>query len=289
MSRPLRIEFAGALYHVTSRGNGRKPIFRNDQDRLSFLEVLHKVNQRYHWLCHAYCLMSDHYHLIIETPEGNLSRGVRQLNGVYTMYFNRRHRTVGHVFQGRYKAILVEKESYLLEVCRYVVLNPVRAGLVERPEGWSWSSYRGTAGLNKPHRSLTVDWILGQMGKEKRGAVKRYRAYVREGTRAEPIWKKVKGQSILGEEDFIGRFIGHVRGYEEIKEIPRGQRYLGRPGLEDLFSGKVVRDRKKRNERVGKAVGEWGYSQREVADYLRLHYSTLSRIMKEREKSTNKT
>jgi len=289
MSRPLRIEFAGALYHVTSRGNGRKPIFRNDQDRLSFLEVLHKVNQRYHWLCHAYCLMSDHYHLIIETPEGNLSRGMRQLNGVYTMYFNRRHRTVGHVYQGRYKAILVEKESYLLEVCRYVVLNPVRAGLVERPEGWSWSSYRGTAGLNKPHRSLTVDWILGQMGKEKRGAVKRYRAYVREGTRAEPIWKKVKGQSILGEEDFIGRFIGHVRGYEEIKEIPRGQRYLGRPGLEDLFSGKVVRDRKKRNERVGKAVGEWGYSQREVADYLRLHYSTLSRIMKEREKSTNKT
>jgi hypothetical protein len=233
--------------------------------------------------------MSDHYHLIIETPEGNLSRGMRQLNGVYTMYFNRRHRTVGHVYQGRYKAILVEKESYLLEVCRYVVLNPVRAGLVERPEGWSWSSYRGTAGLNKPHRSLTVDWILGQMGKEKRGAVKRYRAYVREGTRAEPIWKKVKGQSILGEEDFIGRFIGHVRGYEEIKEIPRGQRYLGRPGLEDLFSGKVVRDRKKRNERVGKAVGEWGYSQREVADYLRLHYSTLSRIMKEREKSTNKT
>jgi hypothetical protein len=233
--------------------------------------------------------MTNHYHLIIETPEGNLSRGMRQLNGVYTMYFNRRHRTVGHVFQGRYKAILVEKESYLLEVCRYVVLNPVRAGLVEKPEGWSWSSYRGTAGLNKPHRSLTIDWILGQMGKEKRGAVKRYRAYVREGTRADTIWKKVKGQSILGEEDFIDRFIGHVRGYEEIKEIPRGQRYLGRPRLEDLFSGKVVGDRKKRNERVGKAVGEWGYSQREVADYLRLHYSTLSRIMKGRDRSTNKT
>ncbi len=289
MSRPLRIEFAGALYHVTLRGNGRKPIFRNDQDRLSFLEVLHKVNQRCHWFCHAYCLMTNHYHLIIETPEGNLSRGMRQLNGVYTMYFNRRHRTVGHVFQGRYKAILVEKESYLLEVCRYVVLNPVRAGLVERPEGWSWSSYRGTAGLNKPHPSLTIDWILGQMGREKRGAVRRYRAYVREGRRTDTIWKKVRGQSILGKEDFIDRFIGHVRGYEEIKEIPRGQRYLGRPGLEDLFSGKVVRDRKMRNQRVVKAVGEWGYSQREVADYLRLHYSTLSRVMKEREESTNKT
>ena len=128
MSRPLRIEFAGAVYHVTSRGNGRKPIFRDDVDRRSFLEVLHKVNQRHHWICHAYCLMTNHYHLVIETPEGNLSRGMRQLNGVYTMYFNRRHRTVGHVFQGRFKAILVERESYLLEVCRYVVLNPVRAG-----------------------------------------------------------------------------------------------------------------------------------------------------------------
>ena len=112
MSRPLRIEFAGAFYHVTSRGNGRKPIFRNDEDRFSFLEILHKTNRRYHWLCHAYCLMNNH--LIIETPEGNLSRGMRQLNGVYTMYFNRRHRTVGHIFQGRYKAILVEKQSYLL-------------------------------------------------------------------------------------------------------------------------------------------------------------------------------
>jgi hypothetical protein len=196
---------------------------------------------------------------------------------------------VGHVFQGRYKAILVEKESYLLEVCRSVVLNPLRAGLVKRPEGWSWSSYRGTAGLNKPHPSLTVDWILGQMGKEKRGAVKRYRAYVREGIGAGTIWQKVKGQSILGEGDFIDQFIGHVRGYEENKEIPLGQRYLGRPGLEDLFPEKIVGDRKKRNERVAKAVGEWGYNQREVADYLRLHYSTLSRIMNEREKSTSKT
>ena len=289
MSRPLRIEFAGALYHVTSRGNGRKPIFRNDQDRLSFLEVLYKVNRRYHWLCHAYCLMSNHYHLIIETPEGNLSRGMRQLNGVYTMYFNRRHRTVGHVFQGRYKAILVEKESYLLEVCRYVVLNPVRAGLVERPEGWDWSSYRGTAGFHKPHRSLTTDWILGQMGKRRREAFKRYRAYVREGIGGGTIWKKVKGQSILGEDDFIDQFISHVRGYEEVKEIPRGQRYLGRPGLEDMFSEMDVRDRKKRDARVAQAVAEWGYSQREVADYLRLHYSTLSRILKERERSTNKT
>src|SRR4030043_486524 len=191
MSRPLRIEFAGAFYHVTSRGNGRKAIFRNGQDRISFLDVLQKVNHRYHWFCHAYCLMNNHYHLIIETPEGNLSRGMRQLNGIYTMSFNRRHRTVGHVFQGRYKAILVEKESYLWEVCRYVVLNPVRANLVRKPEDWRWSSYRGTAGVNKPHSSLTIGWILGHRGKRKREAAKRYRSFVRDGMGEGTIWKKV--------------------------------------------------------------------------------------------------
>ncbi len=289
MSRPLRIEFAGAFYHVTSRGNGRKSIYRDGEDRSSFLQVLHKVNQRCHWLCHAYCLMDNHYHLIIETPEGNLSRGMRQLNGVYTMYFTRRHRSIGHIYQGRVKAILVEKESYLLEVCRYVTLNPVRAGLVKRPEDWGWSSYRGTGGLNKPHPSLTIDWILGQMGQSRREAVKRYRAYVREGMGADTLWKKVKGQSILGEKDFIDQFMDHLRRIEGIKEIPREQRYLGRPGLKDLFPEKVLKDRKMRNERVAKAVGEWGYSQREVADYLGMHYSTLSRIMEEREKSRSKT
>ena len=196
---------------------------------------------------------------------------------------------MGHVFQGRYKAILVEKGSYLLEVCRYVVLNPVRAGLVEGPGDWVWSSYRRTAGIDKPHPILTIDWILGQMGKRKREAVKRYRAFVRDGMGGGTIWRKVKGQSILGEGDFIDQFIDHVRRFEEIKEIPRGQRYLGRPALKDLFSEKGWRNRKMRNEGVVKAVGEWGYSQREVADYLSLHYSTLSRLMKQIEKSTNKT
>ncbi|MEJ2696952.1 MAG: transposase [Candidatus Sulfobium sp.] len=144
MARPLRIEYDGALYHVTSRGNERKRIFRDDEDRAAFLDTLLKVNERYNWMCHAYCLMNNHYHLIIETPDGNLSQGMRQLNGVYTQLFNRRHHRVGHLFQGRFKTILIEKEGYLLEVSRYVVLNPVRAKAVERPEHWKWSSYRGT-------------------------------------------------------------------------------------------------------------------------------------------------
>lgn len=141
--------------------------------------------------------MNNHYHLIIETPDGNLSEGMRQLNGVYTQNFNRRHRRAGHVFQGRYKSILIEKESYLLEVSRYVVLNPVRAKAVERPEDWKWSSYRGSAGLGQPHKSLTADWILGQFGSRMREAEKGYREYVIAGIKQRGIWKEVRGQSIL--------------------------------------------------------------------------------------------
>lgn len=132
MARPLRLEFPGAIYHVTSRGNARNAIFLDDEDRVLFLACLGAVVTRFGWWCHAYCLMDNHYHLLIETPEGDLSRGMRQLNGVYTQRFNRRHGRAGHVFQGRFKAIVVDRDSYLLELCRYVVLNPIRAGMVSQ-------------------------------------------------------------------------------------------------------------------------------------------------------------
>ncbi len=128
MARPIRLEFAGALYHVTSRGDRQEDIYDVDNDRQDFLSILEDVCSRHNWICHAYCLMSNHYHLLIETPDANLSKGMRQLNGVYTQTYNRAHHRVGHVFQGRYKAILVQKESYLLELSRYIVLNPRSCG-----------------------------------------------------------------------------------------------------------------------------------------------------------------
>lgn len=133
MARPLRAEYPGAIYHITSRGNARQPIFEDDEDRKAFQVLLESLVSRYNWLCHAYCLMDNHYHLLVETPDGNLSEGMRQLNGIYTQSFNGRHGRVGHVFQGRFKAILVGRENYLLELCRYVVLNPIRAGIVRSP------------------------------------------------------------------------------------------------------------------------------------------------------------
>jgi REP element-mobilizing transposase RayT len=280
MARPLRIEYAEAVYHVTSRGNARRPIFKDDKDRGMLLNILEEVNDRYHWLCHAYCLMSNHYHLVIETPDGNLSKGMRHLNGVYTMRFNRHHGGVGHVFQGRYKAILVQKESHLLEVCRYVVLNPVRAKVVEVPERWRWDSYRATAGIEKAHPCLTTDWVLGQFGLKKRAAEKRYRGFVTDGIGGHGIWENVKGQSILGERDFVDRLIDFVRGYEEVIEIPKSQRYVTRPSLGEIFKN-AEGGKQRRDVGIAEAVMRWGYSEREVANHLGLHYSTVSRLINE--------
>jgi putative transposase len=225
--------------------------------------------------------MNNHYHLVIETPDGNLSKGMRQLNGVYTMRYNRSHGSVGHIFQGRYKAILVQKESHLLEVCRYVVLNPVRAKVVKIPEQWGWSSYRAMAGIEKPHPCLTIEWVLGQFRSKKRTAEKRYRAFVMDGIGGHGIWGEVKGQSILGDGDFVNRLIGYVRGHEEVREIPKCQRYLNRPSLPEIFKH-TGEERRRRDTGIAEAVKKWGYSEREIANYLRLHYSTVSRLIKSR-------
>ena len=142
MARPLRIEFEGAFYHVMARGNALQDIFLRDADRQTFIDNLGRVAQRFDWRVWAWCLMGNHYHLLIETRQATLSKGMREVNGVYTQAFNRRHRRVGHVLQGRYKAILVDQDTYLLELARYVVLNPVRAGLVQSAGESTWSSHQ---------------------------------------------------------------------------------------------------------------------------------------------------
>ena len=289
MSRPLRIEYDGALYHVTSRGNEKKPISRDETDRNIFLDILSSVNKRYSWFCHAYCLMNNHYHIVIETPDGNLSKGMRQLNGVYTQAFNKRHRRVGHIFQGRYKAILIQKESHLLEVCRYVVLNPVRAKAAKNPEEWTWSSYRATAGLEKPHSCLTTDWVLSQFGSKTGLARRRYREFVKAGIGEEPIWSNLKGQILLGEDTFIEKFVNYLKGHEDIREIPKSQRYMSRPTLDCLFEENASKNKHIRDKKIEEAIQRCGYTQKEVADYLGMHYSTISRLIKNDAISKNKT
>lgn len=280
MARPLRIEYPGAVYHITSRGNEKKDIFRDNIDRESFLNILFKVNNRYNWTCYAYCLMDNHYHIVIETPDGNLSLGMRQLNGVYTQTFNRRHTRAGHLFQGRFKAILIQKDSHLLEVCRYVALNPVRARAVSKPNQWRWSSYQATAGMTQPHQCLTREWILLQFGSVLREAEQKYRDFVNEVMDRESIWKKVKAQSIFGGENFQEDLADYIKGHKNIVDIPRSQRYLNKPNLETIFTNDVLHDILKRDEKIAEAIQQYGYLQKEVADYLGMHFSSISRIMK---------
>ncbi len=279
MSRPIRIEYPGAIYHITSRGNDKKKIYRNNVDRRKFLELLHCVNVKFNWLCHAYCLMDNHYHLLIETLDGNLSKGMHHLNGVYTQFFNRKWRRTGHIFQGRYKSILVQRDSHLLEVCRYVVLNPVRAKMVKSADKWEWSSYCGTAGYEKPQKCLKPDWILGCFSKQKQKAMKNYIEFVADGIGNESVMEEVKAQCMLGTDDFITEFEDYLAGIGKTPEVIKNQRMLKRPSLEVIFSNVLKNNRLKRNRLIKTAVYDFCYSQREVADYLSLHYTTISRII----------
>jgi len=278
MARPLRIEFPGALYHVTSRGDRREPIFDDDHDRETFLDILASVAKRHHLLCHAYCLMDNHYHLLIETPGGNLSSGMRQLNGVYTQRYNRIHHTVGHLLQGRFKAIVVEKDSYLLGVSRYIVLNPVRAKVVSSPGEWKWSSFRATAGLERPREFLSIDWVLSQFHHNAREAQNLYREFVISGMEKESPWRELKGRIILGRDGFVDTIQALLGKKRIIKEIPRVERFAARPPLSEIVT--EIQGKRVRNCAIYTAHTHHGYTLKEIGDYLGIHYSTVSKIVK---------
>ena len=275
MARPLRIEYEGAVYHVTSCGDDRRGIFLEDADRVSFLEVLADVVKRFGWICHAYCLMTNHYHVLIETPNANLSRGMRHLNGVYTQRFNRAHGRVGHVMQGRFKSIVVEKESHLLELARYVVLNPVRSEIVRRVRDWKWSSYRATAGQEEPLAFLTIKWLLSQFGVNPVDAVASYRKFVREGRGVE-VWNELRGGALMGSDDFVQELSPYLHGMEHQREIPRSQRLIARPSLQSLIAD--VASKADRNQKIYEATRQYEYTLAQLAEHLGLHYSTISRI-----------
>ncbi len=278
MARPLRIEFPGALYHVTVRGNARQDIFLDDEDRQQFLGVLARVVSRFHLLLHAYCLMDNHFHLVVETPEGNLSKAMRQLNGVYTQAFNRRHQRVGHVLQGRFKSIVVDRDSYLLELCRYVVLNPVRAKQTRKADTYPWSSYRATVGLTPRPPYLTIDWLLSQFSLQRTAAQRKYQAFVAEGIGQGSPWEELRGQVLLGSERFVEWLAPGLRDKRLLREIPRRQRFAARPTLGQLFGARTRADRVRRNDAIRRAHLDHGYSLTEIGRAVGLHYATISRI-----------
>ena len=237
MARPLRIEFPGALYHVTSRGNEQRPIFRDDIDCTMFLTFLGQAVQRFDWSLTAWVLMTNHYHLVIQTPEANLSRGMHWLNGTYAGWFNHRHERSGHLFQGRFDSFLVERETYLRELLRYVVLNPVRAKMVARPEDHRWSSYRSTAGLEATNDWLDVPTALGLFDDDSIVAQSQYQEFVlAKIENSESLWDNVINGIYLGTESWAKRMRNIVEARPRSTDHPLRQRAVGRPKMATIVA-----------------------------------------------------
>lgn len=280
MSRPLRIEFPGALYHLTARGDRQEPIFDDDGDRRALLDVLASALDRFDACCFAYCLMGNHYHFVLQTRRANLSRCMRHVNGVYSQRYNRRHAKVGHLFQGRFNAVLVDSDAYLLEVCRYVDLNPVRAGMVTFPQDWRWSSYRAHAGLVAPPAWLATEalqrCVAPHAARRIRGRA--YAAFVARGHHVR-LWEDVLvGQIFLGDAAFAERMRARTIGTSQVvapsREVPRQQRRAPMLPMQEYLHGADGRD-----AGIAAAFLEGGHSQAAIAAAVGLSASRVSRVI----------
>jgi REP element-mobilizing transposase RayT len=284
MARPLRIEFPGAIYHVMSRGNQRGAIVRDDADRQRRLDWLRRTVETYGWRLHSFVLMTSHEHLFVETPEANLSAGMQYLNGSYTSYFNRRHRRVGHLFQGRFKGHLVELEGYFLEVSRYLHLNPVRAGLVERPEDWRWGSCAGYCRGGRALGWVTYARVLGEFGREAAEARRAYARFLRAGVVEPPPspFAAAVGGLVLGSQRFVERVKGRVGSRPADAALPQLAPLRRRPPLEQIAAVAAAHFGQdaatwtpgSRCDDLGRAVAAYlarrcfGYSGKQVAEAL---------------------
>jgi putative transposase len=278
MSRPLRIEWPNGLYHVTTRGDRREAIVEDDADRLAWVELLGQTCQRFNWRVHAWCLMDNHYHVLLETPDANLSLGMRHLNGVWSQMFNRRHGRVGHVFQGRFKAVMVERESYLLELARYVVLNPVRAHMVAAAGDYAFSSYRATLGLPDALGGVDQgwfesDWLLAQFAALRAEALCLYEDFVRAGVGLPSVWRQLESQVFLGSAGFLADMQARLAGTQRLRDVPlQQQRPLPKPLAE-------WQAQHPRNTAMALAFASGHYRMHEIAHFFGVSPATVSRAV----------
>ncbi len=281
MARAMRIEFPGALYHVTSRGDRREAIFADDEDRQCLLAIIEQAMDRFDAAVMAFCLMGNHYHFVLHTRQGNLSRVMRHVNAKYSQAFNRRHGLVGHLFQSRFKAILVDRDAYLMELCRYVELNPVRARMVSKPADWAWSSYRAHVGIDVAPIWLDTDglhgYLLGrdvQTLEERRFAEGQYKALVSEGSAAD-FWRCTLRQQIyLGDEAFVKSVQQRIEPARLAAiEIPQEQR------RKPVELAQWLAMCATREEALRRAHLEGGMSMSAIAKALNLSVSRISRLI----------
>ncbi len=284
MSRPLRIEFPGAVYHVTSRGDRREPIYRDDEDREAHLAIIAQAMARFDAQVLAYCLMGNHYHLVLQTRQANLSRLMRHVNGVYTQAFNRRHGLGGHLFQGRFKAIVVDRDAYLVALCRHVERNPVAAGLVAAAQEWPWSSCQAHIGEVGAPPWLDSDGLLGQVlgrpvatAADRRKAARQYAGWVEEeAADAASFWQAaLRGQIFLGDEAFVASTQARVAPTQRLsREVPKAQRRVPFDLRQHVEAGG------ERDEAMLRAYREHGQTMTAIAAALGLSVSRVSRVIK---------
>ncbi len=297
MSRPLRIEFPGAYYHVMNRGRGRQRIFHARQDYQCFLKLLGEACRMWGVRVHAYCLLANHYHLLLETPEGKLSRALRHINGLYTQQYNRAHGTDGPLFRGRYKAILVDADQYLLQVVRYIHRNPVEANLVRDPERHPWNSHRYYLGTGEGPEALVTEEVLGRFDRRYGRAVARYHAFIQEGLDEETqrMYSRGNCPAIWGSETFRERIRKQLTKRKPDYEVPEGKRQKARPSLARIEVVVIRRYGVSRQTLWSKRRGYWneprnlalylgrmvgGYRLKEMGDrWGHLQYSSVSRMV----------
>jgi REP element-mobilizing transposase RayT len=271
MVRPLRLLVEVGSYHVTTQGIERRNIYVDDTDRAAFLALLDRTVARFGWHCLTYCLMDNHFHLLVQTPQPNLSRGMQQLKGSYARAFNERHGRVGYLFGGRFKAKLIQKDAHLLEVFRYIALNPVRAGLCAEPAEWSWSAHAAIAGEVPPQRFLAVEearkWFSSPLDAE---GTRAYRKFVGA---SEPVPGE-DDRVVAGDPAFLRSVLPATSPGSEFRKRDWGP---GRPPLSELLYGGHA------GASIARAYREHGYTLSEIASVLGCHVSTVSRRLRAHE------
>jgi len=283
MARQLRIEFPGAFYHVTARGNERKAVFKSIKDREQFFSYLESASNRYGAIIHAYCLMDNHYHILIETPLGNLSKIMQHINSAYTTYFNIKRDRSGHLFQGRYKSILVEVDEYAKELSRYIHLNPVRAKMVKTPEEYQWSSYSYYADKRKAPEWLYRDFVLGYFGKRLSTSQRNYRKFVHSlvGEVYDSPFTDVIYSVILGSQEYAQEIKDtFLKKRPQDRELPSLLELVDRPDI-DIIS-KIVDSVIQTDDRLAKQIKLYfchrysGLKLKEIGKYFGIGESGVS-------------
>lgn len=283
MARPLRVHIPHAFYHVMSRGNAKQTIFVEEADYERFLELLSTTSSRFGVLCRSYCLMPNHFHLLLQPDISPVSRMMQQLNSAYSQSFNRRHERVGHVLQGRFKALLVDRDEYFLQLLRYIVMNPVEAGLVDDPGAWRWSSYRATAGLSEVPQFLALEDVWRMFAATDCEARRRFIAFVEAG----------RGQSapseavVLGSDKFRADVALALEPHRDVRDFPRRERYAVRPGLEGMLTD--CPDIESRYRLMAEAYWRYGYTLREIGQFLGCHVSTVLKQIRRAESATTRS